>query len=90
VESHRQSQGKKEKISQAELAVIPEQLSFRLDCNGWYDSMPDLRGQFVRGLNSFGSAAGTRADGNQDPNGEGEPWATIRRMRFRGKGFLIG
>ncbi len=29
---------------------------------------PDLRGLFLRGLNDFGSAAGTRADGNQDPD----------------------
>ena len=32
---------------------------------------PDLRGQFIRGLNDFGSAAGTRADGRQDPGGGG-------------------
>ncbi|PKL15001.1 MAG: hypothetical protein CVV50_01540 [Spirochaetae bacterium HGW-Spirochaetae-6] len=30
---------------------------------------PDLRGQFLRGLNDFGS--GIRNDGKQDPNGEG-------------------
>ncbi len=30
---------------------------------------PDLRGQFIRGLNNFSSAAGTRSDGNQDPDG---------------------
>ena len=31
----------------------------------------DLRGQFLRGMNDFGSAAGARADGKQDPNGTG-------------------
>jgi len=30
---------------------------------------PDLRGQFVRGLNDFGN--GARGDGKQDPDGEG-------------------
>lgn len=28
---------------------------------------PDLRGQFVRGMNSFDGGATTRADGKQDP-----------------------
>ena len=30
---------------------------------------PDLRGQFIRGLNDFGSAEGTRNDTRQDPDG---------------------
>ena len=30
---------------------------------------PDLRGVFLRGLNNFGSAAGIRMDGMQDPDG---------------------
>jgi len=30
---------------------------------------PDLRGQFIRGINDFGSAAGVRTDGNEDPDG---------------------
>ncbi len=33
------------------------------------NSTPDLRGQFIRGLNTFGSTAGTRNDGKQDPEG---------------------
>jgi hypothetical protein len=31
--------------------------------------LPDGRGQFLRGANNGGSAAGTRADGNQNPDG---------------------
>ena len=30
---------------------------------------PDSRGQFLRGINDFASAAGTRSDGSQDPDG---------------------
>ena len=33
------------------------------------NSTPDLRGQFIRGINDFGSAAGARTDGNEDPDG---------------------
>jgi len=48
---------------------------YRADCPaGWKaadgtDLTPDLRGQFIRGINDFGSAAGARADGNEDPDG---------------------
>lgn len=36
-------------------------------------NVPDLRGIFVRGSNSGGSSAGTRADGNQNPDGTLNP-----------------
>ena len=36
-------------------------------------TIPDLRGIFIRGSNNGGSAAGTRADGNQNPDGTLSP-----------------
>ncbi|MBE7439796.1 MAG: tail fiber protein [Spirochaetales bacterium] len=56
--------------------------------SGWLaadgtNSTPDLRGQFIRGLNSFGSAAGTRADGNQDPGGA-RSLADLQQDAFQG------
>lgn len=53
-------------------AIMSFYLSF---CpSGWIaadgtNGTPDLRGQFVRGLNDFGT--GVRSDGNQDPDGLG-------------------
>lgn len=47
---------------------------YRTSCPaGWVaadgdNGTPDLRGQFIRGLNNFGSAKGTRNDGKQDPD----------------------
>lgn len=45
---------------------------------------PDLRGQVVRGLNNFGSAAGTRADGNEDPDGGARALASYQADMFQG------
>jgi len=57
--------------------------------SGWVaadgtNSTPDLRGQFIRGLNSFGSAAGTRADGNQDLNGGARTLGDYQADAFQG------
>jgi len=44
-------------------------------CPTWWkpadgtNSTPDLRGQFLRGLNTFDNWTTTRTDGNQDPDG---------------------
>ncbi len=45
---------------------------------------PDLRGQFIRGLNNFNSLAGTRADGNQDPNGGARTLGDYQADAFQG------
>lgn len=42
--------------------------------SGWLaadgtNGTPDLRGQFIRGLNDFGSVEGIRNDGKEDPDG---------------------
>lgn len=57
--------------------------------SGWIaadgtNSTPDLRGQFIRGLNSFGSAAGTRADGNEDLNGGARTLGDYQADAFQG------
>ena len=46
------------------------------------NSTPDLRGQFIRGLNNFGT--GARGDGNEDPNGGARTLGDYQADAFQG------